>query len=218
MGGVRESLGLCGCIVSLGALLLGGCGPEVSPGPEPFAHGALAFPGRSGTVMTTSMELPGLGRRVLTYERIHGQAVLEGDILLDLAKRRAREAQGVDAEAYHWPRGVIPYVIDAELAHEERVRTAIHHWEGRSALRFKPRTTETDYVRFAPGVGCGSSVGRVGGEQKVYLAEECGPDSTLHEVGHAMGLWHEPGSGEGEVPPRLQERRLPAGETHDLRS
>src|SRR5436190_560358 len=53
------------------------------------------------------------------------------------------------------------------------------------------RASATDYVKFVDGSGCSSSVGRVGGVQQVTLNSACSTGNAIHEIGHAVGLWHE---------------------------
>ncbi|MET8012891.1 M12 family metallopeptidase [Streptomyces sp. NPDC005271] len=48
-----------------------------------------------------------------------------------------------------------------------------------------------DFVRFVPGDGCSSSVGRQGGMQSITLGPDCTAGKAIHEVGHTVGLWHE---------------------------
>ena len=115
--------------------------------------------------------------------------VLEGDIL----QQRASKIPGSAAVQNIWTNGIIPYVVDANVPGQPDLQTAIQQLAAVTPIRFVQRKTEPNYLHIkradAP-YACNSYVGMIGGEQAVNFGDQCPPAAYIHELGHALGLWH----------------------------
>lgn len=156
--------------------------------------GQIALDVGTGGVVELNYKLIGISANRTAYT--------QGDIVLgdenSLAQARSNgtyqgrtEGVGRISRSTRWPNGRVPYVIDPSLPNPKRVTDAIAEWQKYTFLEFFPRDSETDYILFKTGGGCSSWVGRAGGEQAVTLNAGCTTGNTIHEIGHALGLWHE---------------------------
>lgn len=137
------------------------------------------------------------------YEIRSGYAIVEGDIVLGKVLGDGEPLQlprgiGRNSKLDRWVDGIVYYELASSLEPDDmqKVRTAVAHWNEFSSLRFTERlgtlqTTQQDYILFEPSSGCASWVGKIGGEQAIWVGETCTAGSVIHEIGHAVGLFHE---------------------------
>ncbi len=97
-----------------------------------------------------------------------------------------------------WPNNMVLYKMDSTIPIYLKILIdeAIEHWENTTCLKFSRATDAThDYVLFTNrhGRGCFSNmIGRAGGRQVINLGRGCESIGIIeHEIGHAIGFWHE---------------------------
>jgi hypothetical protein len=73
------------------------------------------------------------------------------------------------------------------------VSDAIREVEKRTPLRFPLWTGQKDWVTFVPDPMMLSAVGRRGGEQRIGVSPKGTVGHIIHEICHAIGMYHEHG-------------------------
>ncbi|WP_196140666.1 M12 family metallopeptidase [Aliikangiella sp. G2MR2-5] len=127
----------------------------------------------------------------------YGLRIAQGETAPDIADNDSlfdtKAAIRYPSSGYKWPNGTVPYVYASSLGSKGRsaMNYAINHWNSKTNLNFIPRTNQSSYLLIQGGGGCSSWIGMQGGQQVVTLAEGCGNGAAVHELGHAVGFFHE---------------------------
>lgn len=163
----------------------------ISENEDCYCDREQAFPDIPGEIITIARE-----GGDITIEKKGNRYVYLGDILLteeqvEKLRNGAASRTAIADFAKYWGGGIVVYRISPSLPNQQRVLDAIAHWQNNTGVRFVVRTNQADYVDFVPGSGCSSYIGKIGGRQEVILDAACSAGNAIHEIGHAIGFFHE---------------------------
>ncbi len=116
-----------------------------------------------------------------------GYILIEGDILVPEIS-----IEGLFSTNW-WPNGVVPYVFSGNVSTANRAIAldAMSEWENVATISIQPRVSATSYILIQNHSSANNSmVGKQGGEQIINI-HNWDEFIIAHELGHALGLWHE---------------------------
>jgi Astacin (Peptidase family M12A)/Ricin-type beta-trefoil lectin domain-like len=130
--------------------------------------------------------------------------ILNGDIIAGNTLQKTMLYQTNNHDRYIWPKGEIAIQIDESLTNRKnrdgvnmrkQALEAIDMFNRLTNLRLVARTNQSDYItiKFSPDTTYGglSPVGRVGGEQVIWITALSAVRTYLHELMHSFGFYHE---------------------------
>lgn len=181
------------CVVLTATSLLGAsaCSSATDDTPSSEEDGASEqVQAEVGVEESAVFETPH-GLETLRYQRLpDGTRMFQGDIVLPEEGPDYRSG-AISSFGKLWPGGIVRYE-NTGLFNDARVVQAIAEWERRvPGLTFVGGATTGNRIRFVTGTECSSAFGMSGGAQTLKLAPTCDQQGTIHEIGHAIGLFHE---------------------------
>lgn len=148
------------------------------------------------------------------YEAIDGKAFFEGDIVLGSVEHMEAMASGmlansvvITGENYRWEDNTVAWEFSEGFLNDHPLETlsqfrsmlenAIQEYHDNTHITFVERTDSNaeqypDYLSIVTSdSNCWSYVGKRGGSQSLGIRPGCSTGNIIHELGHALGLWHE---------------------------
>lgn len=159
-----------------------------------------AYPGLHGEILTTKFN-----GQTIYVEKKGGRYVWMSDIAFDQqtfdSLRNAEKSTSArtfkNSFFNHWSYGEVYFTLDPDFTTAERteINNAIAHWQNNTGLAFFESATASNRIFFNKGdanTGFFSDyIGMKGGQQVISLQPGLTTGIVIHEIGHAVGFYHE---------------------------
>jgi len=147
-------------------------------------------------VIGEDTEIEFLGQKYIVKD-VGNYYILQGDIRLNkneidsISKLQKLKSSAVNNRK--WQNSKVYYRIEGGFPNSQRVTDAINHIQSSTNVIFEYNSYASDYIEIVYDESITSSdwIGKKGGRQVIGIADWATTGNVIHEICHALGLFHE---------------------------